>query len=119
MTHEQFCIWLHGYLEISGAKTLGEEEVQVIKDHLGLFFDKQTPNREEVNSCETGKCGTCLACRIKDSTSKKLSNCNCPVNNYPSILCPVHRNFWGVPYIQSPFPGDFTAPIYDNNKIIC
>lgn len=118
MAHEQFCIWLHGYLEISGVKTLGEKELQVVKDHLNLFFDKQTPDRE-FNTCESGECGTCLACRIKEWTPKKLSNCNCSENNYPNILCPVHGNFWQSPHIQNPFPDNFPDWTYRPNQIIC
>jgi hypothetical protein len=45
MTHAEFVIWFHGYLEISGAKTLGEKELQVVKDHLEKFFTKATPDR--------------------------------------------------------------------------
>jgi hypothetical protein len=47
MDEKQFIVWLHGYLEISGAKTLGEKELQVIKDHLNEFFVKVTPDRTE------------------------------------------------------------------------
>jgi hypothetical protein len=47
MDEKQFIVWLHGYLEISGAKTLGEAELQVIKDHLNEFFVKVTPDRTE------------------------------------------------------------------------
>jgi len=45
MTEKEFIVWLHGYLEISGAKTLGEKELQVIRDHLDKFFVKVTPDR--------------------------------------------------------------------------
>lgn len=47
MDEQAFCLWLQGYFEISGAKTIGEKEVKIIKDHLGLVFNKITPNREE------------------------------------------------------------------------
>jgi hypothetical protein len=47
MDEKQFIVWLHGYLEISGAKTLGEKELKVIKDHLNEFFVKVTPDRTE------------------------------------------------------------------------
>jgi hypothetical protein len=46
MSPENFIYWLQGYFEISGNKKLNESQVQVIKDHLKLVFDKQTPNRE-------------------------------------------------------------------------
>jgi hypothetical protein len=47
MNEKEFIMWLHGYLEISGANTLGEEELQVIKDHLKEFFVKVTPERHK------------------------------------------------------------------------
>lgn len=45
MTPRDFCYWLQGYLEISGARVLEEFEVQVIRDHLKLVFSKETPDR--------------------------------------------------------------------------
>lgn len=47
MSPENFIYWLQGYFEISGNKKLNESQVQIIKDHLKLVFDKQTPNREK------------------------------------------------------------------------
>jgi hypothetical protein len=46
MSPENFIYWLQGYFEISGNKKLNESQVQIIKDHLKLVFDKQTSNRE-------------------------------------------------------------------------
>jgi len=45
MTQENFIYWLNGFLEISDAKKLNEKQVQIIKDHLALVFEKQTPDR--------------------------------------------------------------------------
>lgn len=44
MTPEQFIYWLQGYAEISD-KAPTEKQWEVIKDHLKLVFDKQTPDR--------------------------------------------------------------------------
>jgi len=46
MTPENFCYWLQGSLEILSPAGLTSEQVTVIKDHLQLVFDKQTPVRE-------------------------------------------------------------------------
>ncbi len=46
MDSEQFVYWLHGFFEISDAKTLTETQVQIIKDHLDLVFNKVTPDRK-------------------------------------------------------------------------
>jgi hypothetical protein len=45
MTPEQFTYWLQGFMEISNPTTLDEKQTQIIKDHLALVFDKQTPDR--------------------------------------------------------------------------
>jgi hypothetical protein len=45
MNEREFVLWLHGFFEISEAKELSEKQVQIIKDHLNLFFKKQTPDR--------------------------------------------------------------------------
>ena len=45
MTAEQFVYWLQGFMEVANPNTIGESETQVIKDHLQLVFNKQTPDR--------------------------------------------------------------------------
>ncbi len=44
MSPENFVYWLNGFFEISGNKTLTEEQVQVLKDHLKLVLTKRTPD---------------------------------------------------------------------------
>ena len=44
MTSEQLVYWLNGFFEISGATTLNEQQVQVIKEHLALVLHKVTPS---------------------------------------------------------------------------
>lgn len=44
MDEKNFVYWLQGYLELSGAKELNEQQVQVIKDHIQLVMKKVTPN---------------------------------------------------------------------------
>ena len=50
MTAEQFVYWLQGFMEVANPKTLDESQTQVIKDHLKLLFDKQTPDRDSEKS---------------------------------------------------------------------
>lgn len=45
MSPNDFCYWLQGFFEISGAKTLSENELQVVRDHLSVVFEKRTPDR--------------------------------------------------------------------------
>jgi hypothetical protein len=48
MDATNFAYWLQGFFEVSDAKTLDKEQVQIIKDHLNLVFNKVTPNRNEL-----------------------------------------------------------------------
>ena len=83
----EFIMFLHGFFEISGVDHLTRKQIQVIKDHLNLFFDKQTPDREHVNHCDSGECGACLACIMKAEPRIK---CSCTQEDFPSYLCPMH-----------------------------
>lgn len=44
MTSQDFAFWLHGFFEISDSNSLTEKQVQIIKDHLNLVFNKVTPD---------------------------------------------------------------------------
>jgi len=43
MTAEQFTYWLQGFFELSGATTLNEQQVKIVKDHIALVLKKETP----------------------------------------------------------------------------
>ena len=49
MTAEQFTYWLQGYMEMVDPKGIGEDQTQIIKDHLKLVFDKQTPQYPDIS----------------------------------------------------------------------
>lgn len=38
MEANDFCYWLQGFFEMSGAKTLDEKQVEQLKKHLGLVM---------------------------------------------------------------------------------
>jgi hypothetical protein len=38
MTSRDFCFWLQGHFEISGASALSAEQTEVVKKHLSLVF---------------------------------------------------------------------------------
>lgn len=105
MSEKEFVIWLHGFLEISGATSLNEKQLSIIKDHLNTFFIKVTPNREEEKAPD--KEVTEMFKRLQkefDEKSKKQPKVNPP---------------WSVPipsYPTHPLYPDF--PIIDD-KIIC
>jgi len=46
MSPENFCFWLQGYFEISGRNDLTPAQTDIIKDHLSLVFNKETPDRK-------------------------------------------------------------------------
>jgi hypothetical protein len=48
MTAENFAYWLQGFFEVSQADELTKEQVQEIKNHLKLVFNKVTPNVYDV-----------------------------------------------------------------------
>lgn len=43
MTPNDFCFWLNGYLEMSGAESIDKAQTDILKDHLKLVFEKKTP----------------------------------------------------------------------------
>lgn len=45
MEERDFVFWLNGFLELENPKTLDKRQTQIIKDHLKLVFQKETPNR--------------------------------------------------------------------------
>jgi len=54
MTTEQFTYWLQGFMEVANPTTLDETQTQIIKDHLALVFNKQTPNRNTLPDLDFG-----------------------------------------------------------------
>lgn len=49
MSPESFTYWLQGYFEISDSNNLSPQQVQIIRDHLALVFEKVTPDRKDDN----------------------------------------------------------------------
>ena len=89
MTHEQFCIWLHGFLEISGAKKLNETQTQIVKDHLDLFFKKVAPEREELDLGDWTVPNV-----FPEILGPPAVQCTCLVS--PHAICPVHGQWGGA-----------------------
>jgi len=48
MTSEQFTYWLKGFMEIANPTHLTTKQLEIVKDHLDLVFDKKTPDRNTV-----------------------------------------------------------------------
>ena len=47
MSEREFCNWLHGYFEIGYDQcSLSGTQVEIIKDHLKLVFEKITPSHD-------------------------------------------------------------------------
>lgn len=45
MTSLEFCYWLQGLIEVGQPKILYTDQIEIIKDHLKLVFEKKTPFR--------------------------------------------------------------------------
>lgn len=43
MTSNEFCYWLQGYFEMTESPTLSPNQIEMIKNHLALVFEKVTP----------------------------------------------------------------------------
>ena len=39
-----FCYWLQGFFELTNNNELSEQQIQMIKNHLALVFNKVTPD---------------------------------------------------------------------------
>lgn len=84
MTPRDFAYWLQGYMEMENPTSLNEEQTQIIKDHLKLVFDKQTPEYHTptmVNAHDFP-----ISCGVNDAS---LSNAQYPVV-FPSPLPMIH-----------------------------
>jgi len=66
MSPEQFTFWLNGFFEISDTNNLSEKQVQIIRDHLNLVFNKVTS---------------------KSSKSSNFDSIMKPSNSKPDIYC--------------------------------
>jgi hypothetical protein len=53
MTPENFCYWFQGWLELERPETITPEQVQEIKNHLDLVFNKVTPDMRLYKSSDT------------------------------------------------------------------
>lgn len=42
MTPEQFCYWLQGFFEMTGAASLTPQQVLTLRKHLNLVFEDRT-----------------------------------------------------------------------------
>lgn len=78
MTPENFCYWLQGFFEINGAKSIENwnkslscEQVNEIKNHLDLVFNKVTPTSEN-NICELDQASFLLADCTNDEEEVKI-----------------------------------------------
>lgn len=38
MTSRDFCFWLQGYFEMTGAKTMSDRQIELVQRHLSLVF---------------------------------------------------------------------------------
>jgi hypothetical protein len=58
MNSQEFAYWLQGFFELTNQKTLNETQVQIIKEHLDLVFEKTTFTTMGISGT-CGNSGTC------------------------------------------------------------
>lgn len=95
MTPENFTYWLQGWFELNDTidhrEGASPETLQVIKDHLKLVFDKQTPDRKKVEENWVGDNDELKMSEESkidiDKLSKEIEKYN---NNHP----------WNYPNVQ-------------------
>lgn len=70
MTPEQFCYWLQGFFELSENNELTDKQIAIIQDHLGLVFEKVTPDRTDCKEETDSKKRIEYANRLKKEIDK-------------------------------------------------
>lgn len=87
MTPEQFAYWLKGFVEIQNPETLDKDQLQIIKDHLELVFDKVTPVRLPPKATPpTYPSPTLPTYPIDPMSNPGIAPSN-PWGQHPTILC--------------------------------
>jgi hypothetical protein len=84
MNEHDFVFWLNGFFELSGATSLKEEQVKVIKEHIALVLHKVTPS--------TVGTGTPLQ-QTSGPYTFPVPNCDChgvKQDQLPIINVPTH-----------------------------
>ena len=54
MTKENFCYWLQGWMEIQNPQEINARQMQEIKNHLNLVFNKVTPSPSALGGSSFG-----------------------------------------------------------------
>lgn len=99
---KSFVYWLNGFFELSGATTLNEQQVQVVKEHLALVMTKTTPSIVSPYPVYPSnpmpsdklyplgpKCGTCnKVCSEEGGTCKKCRG-NTTTSQLPIVDVPT------------------------------
>ena len=107
MTTEQFAYWLKGFMEIQNPDTLDKDQLQIIKDHLDLVFNKVTPVRTPVSAPSGSKPWTPTPIPSTPSTYPGLFP-----KTYPDpIVNPSPSNPWDQGPTIYCSTGDTTTPL--------
>lgn len=76
MSTQDFCFWLQGWFEIQKPQSITATQLQEIKNHLDLVFNKVTPNvvdfsgLEQLLDCSSNR-------KCNDILSPSLNNTYC------------------------------------------
>jgi hypothetical protein len=84
MDSKDFTYWLKGFFEISDSNKLTPKQVQIIKDHLDLVFNKVTPDRNKEKIEKEKPLENLLDIQSKMFNPNHLINIQ---PNEPGVLC--------------------------------
>lgn len=95
MTPENFAYWMKGFFELTPSNKLTEEQVQSIREHLDLVFNKITPTEVKKTYCAKPLVEEQPNIWIKEEVSEppqcQDNNLPIPDNNLPN---PEHPFFY-------------------------
>ena len=74
MEATDFCYWLQGFFELSEDKKLTPKQVEIIKDHLQLVFNKVTPDRSSSASMPSNSTSSGPICNISTKDENQSIN---------------------------------------------
>lgn len=99
MTSQDFCYWLNGYFELRREEVgLSDKQVDVIKEHLGLVFNKVTVKQvSNPKGYDIGRklCESVTIPPIKDT----LVYC-ATAPNLPDLSCDTNFNLGFMPGVS-------------------
>lgn len=104
MQPENFVYWLQGYFELSNATCLDEQQIDIVREHLDLVFEKKT---------KTVYGPGCLVCGewvCVCDTDEPNQACNMRIEDAAGPITYAKGDDVDIGWVDKPKPLDFTHP---------